>query len=137
MPKYSKTSKEKLMTCVPDLIRLFNEVIKGYDCTIIYGHRDVNEQFELFKKGRKEVNGVWIVENRSEIVTWKDGIKKLSKHNYYPSEAIDVVPYPIDWIDIGRFKEFVEYVRGVANSLDIKIRYGAEWGDYPHYEVIR
>ena len=136
MPKYSKASKERLMSCVPDLIKLFNEVIKGYDCTILCGHRDVNEQFELFKKGRKEVNGVWVVKDRSQVVTWKDGIKNLSKHNYYPSEAVDAAPFPIDWEDIQRFKGFEEYVRGVADSLDIKIRCGAEWGDYPHFETV-
>ena len=54
MYKFSKRSKDNLASADIKLQQLFNEVIKEFDCTVIYGHRTPEEQFELFKKGREE-----------------------------------------------------------------------------------
>jgi len=61
----------------------------------------------------------------------------LSKHNKYPSLAVDVAPYPIDWENIERFKDFVAYVKGVAKGLGIEVKSGSDFSfkDYPHWEV--
>jgi len=70
-----------------------------------------------------------------------------SKHNTYPSLAVDVMPYPIDWRDLYRIYYFVGYARGVANQMGIPIRCGADWdGDFnlkdqnfhdlPHFELL-
>jgi len=52
MPTYSNPSEMKLLTCEKDLQVLFQEVIKYFDNTILYGHRTPEEQLELFEKGR-------------------------------------------------------------------------------------
>jgi len=52
-----------------------------------------------------------------------------SKHNSLPSKAVDVAPYPIDWNDLERFYNFGGYVRGIAESLGIKIRWGGDWNE--------
>jgi peptidoglycan L-alanyl-D-glutamate endopeptidase CwlK len=44
MPQFGKDSLTKLSTCHPDLQKLFNEVIKHYDCTILEGHRSDEDQ---------------------------------------------------------------------------------------------
>jgi len=52
-------------------------------------------------------------------------------HNRYPSRAIDLAPWPLDWSDIRRFYYFGGFVVGVANKLDIPIRWGGDWdGDF-------
>ncbi len=130
MYRYSKSSKRKLETCDVDLQILFNEIIKHRDCTVVSGMRTPQEQLELYKKGR--------LGNKGPIVTNVDGYNKKSKHNHNPSLAADVVPYPIDWNDIDRFKEFGNFVQGVAVGLGLKIEWGGNWRnfkDYPHYQI--
>jgi len=152
MPVYSRTSRERLDSCHEDLQRLFYEVIKGFDCKILYGHRTADEQMELFKRGRVLTeSGVWVVENPLLVVTNKDGHNKPSKHNFLPSLAVDVVPYystpaHIRWKDTNRMYFFAGYVLGIAEQMGIKIRSGADWDrdtevmdqtfvDLPHFEI--
>ena len=103
-----------------DLQILFNEVIKCRDIAVICGHR-----------GEKEQNKAY-----------EDGFSMLkfpkSKHNKVPSLAVDVVPYPIDWNNIGRFEELGEFVVQKAKEMNINISWGGNWEkfkDYPHYEI--
>jgi len=148
MPYFSQFSKDNLSTCHQDLQTIFNYVIKERDCRVIHGHRTPEEQFELFKKGRSQVNGVWRVNHPGKVVTYKDGYEDRSKHNEYPSMAVDVVPYygvkpHIRWDDIEGMRHFGHYVLGVIDTLR---RYGTiendvTWGgfwlslrDYPHWE---
>ena len=144
MPAFSKSSQKKLSTCHVDLQALFNEVIQIVDCTIIFGNRSIEEQFELYKQGRKLVSGVWVIENKGKIVTYLDGVNKKSRHNYLPSQAVDVAPYPIDWQNKQRFIEFGHFVLDRADKLwkEGKITHRVEWGggwvsfpDLPHYQI--
>ena len=140
MPYFSNASKEKLDSCQADLIRLFNKVIEHWDCTIIYGHRSMEEQMELFKKGRSFVKGEWRITDKSKVRTYKDGTKEKSYHNYYPSQAVDVAPYPIDWGDETRFIAFGNYVKGVADAMGISVKWGGDWEsfkDYAHWYIER
>ena len=153
MPAYSDKSLAKLETCHLDLQTVFKWVIKYFDNTIIFGERSPAIQFELYKKGRELVNGVWVIKDISKVVTYKDGYEKLSKHNIEPlSEAIDVAPYPIEWNNKKRFIRFGSYVEGVADLMfdkkiiDHRIIWGADWDkdtfmndhnfvDLPHFQV--
>lgn len=127
--KFSASSQSKLATCHPDLQKLFNEVIKHYDCTIVCGYRSEEEQEEARRKGNSKLS-------------YPD-----SKHNQTPSLAADVVPYPIDWQDTKRFFHFAGFVLGVAKSLNIDIRWGGDFSsdlnfkndsfvDMPHFELV-
>ena len=138
MYKFSKRSKGNLATADEKLQLLFNEVIKEIDCTIICGHRTPEEQFELFKKGREKVDGWWTVIDKSKVVTNLDGTTKTSRHNYYPSKAVDVVPYPLDWNDIDSFKLLASVVKRKALELGIDVEWGGDWKsfkDYPHWQI--
>lgn len=130
MPSFGTRSKMQLGSCHSDLQKLFEEVIKHYDCTILEGHRTEDRQNELYSQGKSKVK-------------FPD-----SKHNSFPSMAVDVVPYPIDWDDTRRFYMFVGIVRGIASQLGINIRCGADWDgdlevkdqnfhDLPHFELIK
>ena len=152
MPKFSERSLKRLATCEDDLRILMLEAVKHIDITIIYGHRTPEEQFELFKKGRRISRGEWLIEDRSKIVTYKDGFKNRSKHNRYPSYAVDIAPYPIDWKDYQRFTMLGAFIMGLAEKMyqygEIKNRivWGADWDsdwnikehsliDYPHFQI--
>lgn len=137
MPRFSEASQARLATCHPDLQWVFNTVIERFDCTIVQGHRSVEEQQELYAQGRTKPG---------RIVTQIDGITKKSKHNYHPSMAVDVVPYPVDWADRERMIFFAGYVIGVADELGVDLRWGGDWNqntdlsdnnfdDLPHFEI--
>jgi len=120
MYHFSKQSEEKLESCHTDLIRLFNEVIKYRDCTILCGRREKAEQDRLFKEGKSQVQ------------------YPNSKHSRFPSRAVDAVPYPIDWDNIPRFREFGGFVLGMAAAMKIPVEWGGQWKnfkDYPHYQL--
>ena len=76
MPKFGKGSLNSLNTVHPKLIKVAYEVIKEYDHSVIWGHRDEIQQNIAFEKGHSKL-------------VWPD-----SKHNKKPSVAIDVIPYP-------------------------------------------
>lgn len=128
MPRLSHRSKKRLATCHPDLQRLCNELIKEIDFTVIFGHRSVEEQQKLYAKGRSAPG---------PKVTNCDGIRFKSRHNYKPSLAVDLAPYPIDWQDIERFKDLGARAKQVADRLGIKVSWGGDWKwkDYPHFEL--
>jgi len=128
MPKFGKTSADRLATCHPDLQKLFNEVVKNYDCSVLQGIRPKEEQDEYFRTGRSKVQ------------------YPNSKHNSDPSMAADVAPYPIDWNNTNRFYHFAGYVIATADQLGIKLRWGGDWdsdkdfsdqnfNDLPHFEI--
>lgn len=135
MPKFSKASLAKLETCHEDLQKVMHEAIKYIDFTVIYGHRSPEEQFELYKKGRKLVDGKWV--KVGATVTNLDGKNKKSNHNTNPSKAVDIAPYPIDWNNIQRFKDLAGVVKKAAETVGVQIQWGGDWKmrDYPHYEV--
>jgi peptidoglycan L-alanyl-D-glutamate endopeptidase CwlK len=128
MPKFSGRSRRRLDTCDEDLIFLFKEVVKYFDCTVLEGHRGKRLQNKYFKEGKSKLK-------------FPDG-----NHNKKPSTAIDVVPYPIDWDDRERMSYFAGYVKGIAMMLGIPIRWGGDWNsnndlkdnnfdDLPHFEL--
>lgn len=129
MPEFSKSSKEHLASAHPDLQKLFNEVIKVHDCTVIYGHRTEEEQEEQFRQGNTKLHF------------------PKSLHNKLPSLAVDVVPFPIDWNNRERFVFFAGIVKGISSQLGINVRWGGDWDndnelrdqtwmDLPHFELV-
>lgn len=134
MPTFSKRSNERLNTCHDDLQRIMREVVKEFDCSILCGHRDEATQNRLLAEGKTQLS------------------YPNSKHNSFPSMAVDVVPYPIDWRDRERFHYFAGYVMGVAERLRREgkirsyLRWGGDWDrdtevsdnnfdDLPHFEI--
>jgi hypothetical protein len=85
------------------------------------------------------------------VVTYKDGYKKLSKHNYSKSKAVDAAPYykeapHIRWKDREGQYMFAGFVLGIAKSMGINLISGADWDndmdthdqtflDLPHFEL--
>lgn len=112
MPKFSQKSFSKLSTCHHDLQVLFFEVIKSFDCTIIEGYRNEEDQEKAFTKGNTTLH-------------YPHG-----KHNQQPSMAVDVVPYPINFNNYKLALWFGGYVLGIAQKLkdEGKMTHGIRWG---------
>ena len=138
MPVYSKRSLAQLETCDPLLQRLFVEVIKHRDNTILEGHRGQERQHQFFVEGKTKKD-------------WPDG-----EHNKLPSRAVDSVPAPIDWDKVNKndraaLNEMYLYagmVLGIAAMMGIPVRWGGDWDgdgtitdqqfhDLPHWELRR
>jgi peptidoglycan L-alanyl-D-glutamate endopeptidase CwlK len=110
MPRFGTQSTDNLRQCHADLQRLFEEVVKVFDCKVIWGHRVKEEQNQFYHQGFSKLR-------------WPD-----SSHNSLPSLGVDVCPYPIDWQDTARFYYFGGYVKGVAERLGIRdLRWGGDW----------
>ena len=136
MPNFGQKSKDKLSTCHPDIQKVLNEAIKRYDFMVLYGNRTIEEQFELFKKGRTLKEGKWV--KTGSTVTNLDGKTKKSMHNYSPSLAVDIAPYPIDWNNLERFKEMAKVILECAKELGVNLEWGGNWAsfkDYPHFQL--
>ena len=119
MAKWSKRSAERLYTCDTDLPRLFNEVLKVINCSILDGHRDEERQNQYY-------------EDKTSKYKWPD-----SKHNRYPSRAVDVIFYPFNqhsWDDRERFMFFRGIVYGIAAQMGITLNKTIQW-DLAHYEL--
>jgi len=115
MPLFGAVSNERLLQCHPDLVRLFREVVLLYDCQVLYlgGHRNQEQQNALYPTYSK--------------VKWPN-----SKHNRWPSEAVDVAPYHqiephIRWDDRDGFYHFAGFVRGTAMQMGIPLVWGGNW----------
>jgi hypothetical protein len=109
MPKFSRRSLNRLRTCDPRLRALFERVVETYDCTIICGHRGETAQNAAADAGRSQKR-------------WPDG-----KHNSYPSKAVDVGPWPLDWNDKVKFYHLAGYVQAIAEDMGVPIRWGGDW----------
>lgn len=120
-------SLSRLATCDPELRHLVRALAADidarpglyvHDITVLCGHRGKADQEAAFARGASKVH-------------WP-----MSKHNSYPSLAVDLAPYPVDWTAKGlpAFEELRVRVAAVAADLNIKIRH-ISW-DLPHTELV-
>lgn len=128
MPYYSEKSKKILNNAHPGLQKLFREVIKHFDCSVICSYRGKAAQTLAFETGKS------------------NACFGLSPHNFKPALAVDVVPYPIDWLDTDRMHYFSGQVMGIAEMMGIEIKWGGDFDrdthlsderfhDLPHFEL--
>jgi peptidoglycan LD-endopeptidase CwlK len=123
MPKLSAASQKRLDAAHPLLIKLFKACISDPMCpdfTVLDSQRGRAAQEKAFSAGNSKAHF------------------GQSPHNWTPSIALDVVPYPIDWEDLPRFKVLGAFVEAKARELGIPISWGGRWRsfkDYPHYEL--
>lgn len=126
MSKFSNRSEEKLSTCHPDIQAVCRELIKQYDFSVLEGHRGKAEQNKAFESGHSQL------------------IYPQSAHNKTPSHAVDIAPYPIDWVNLMRFRELWHRFDALAQfmrargEIDSEFEWGGDWSslkDYPHIEI--
>src|SRR4030042_6221304 len=102
MAKFNKLSLDRLSSAHEQLQRLAHVVIKLFDISIICGHRSKEDQEKALLEGHSKV-------------PWPK-----SKHNSFPSRAIDVWPYPVEWPSLSAIpaehrKAADDYANALAN----------------------
>lgn len=133
MPIFSQTSLKRLETCDPRLQDICQDVIRHFDFVVVAGHRNEEDQNRAY-------------EERKSTKRWPH-----SKHNTYPSIAVDLAPYKagkgIDWEDKRGFYLLAGFIIGVAAAKGIRLRWGGDWDkdwdlddqdliDLPHFEIV-
>lgn len=137
-----------LAGCDPRLARLFEEVVKVYDCSIQAGARDVKDELRAIASGHSKLTDPYD-----------------SKHVVGPTRplalAVDVAPYPVVWptckpgevwtardlYALARFYHFAGVVIECARLMSIPIRFGGDWDgdndlfdqtfdDCDHFELV-
>lgn len=133
----SPTSLQRLSGCHTDLQRLVLVIAERMPIAVVCGYRGQLEQHEAFMDGKSKLD-------------WPN-----SKHNSVPSLAVDIAPLEhaesgkmtIDWKDTPRFGYMVGRMVEIAQTLNIKVRAGADWdgdtefqdedlNDFPHFELV-
>jgi peptidoglycan L-alanyl-D-glutamate endopeptidase CwlK len=139
MYSFGNRSRGKLATADEKLQKVARRALsfEVFDFSIIEGHRSVERQKELFDQGKSMI----------------DGESKKGKHNYEPSLAIDIIPYPAVingvnvWDDKQRFCVLAGLMFAAATIEDVKLRWGGDWDgdgnnadssfyDLPHFEIL-
>lgn len=133
MPNFSPASMSKLLTCDTRLQKALSLAIKSVDFTVTCGHRTETDQNAAFASGVSKLK-------------WPD-----SKHNSYPSLAVDIAPCvggKIDWKDADRFKNVGFFILGILAAQGVEARLGGDWDrdfsttdekfvDLPHIEIVK
>jgi peptidoglycan L-alanyl-D-glutamate endopeptidase CwlK len=117
---FSAQSEAHLATCHASLQLLAREILKEMDIAVLCGHRSEAEQSAAYLSGSSKLQF------------------PQSKHNNFPSNAVDIAPYPVDWNDLSRFQQMGEIAKQKAAMLGISMRWGGDWfafKDYPHIEL--
>lgn len=113
-------SKKRLAGAHPLLIKLFKAVDEKTSIMILDSQRGRTAQEKAFAMGHSRAHF------------------GQSAHNWTPAIALDVVPSPLNWEDIKRFKALAVIVKAEAKRLGILIQWGGDWKtlvDLPHYEL--
>jgi hypothetical protein len=91
------------------LVKILDEAILVYDFTLICGHRTEEAQNEAFATGASKKQ-------------YPD-----SKHNSWPSIAVDVAPWPINWNDSLAFARLYGIIEAIAHDQGLELRWGGDW----------
>lgn len=137
---WGSSSWKKLKTCHPQIQEWMIEAIKHMNLTIICGERGEVEQRKAVTSGASTVPYPKSKHNKpNPFNVGSDGVK-----------AIDVAPFPVDWLDLERFCYVGGKIMLLADMLKIDIRWGGDWDkngrmrddeergalrDYVHFEM--
>jgi len=118
--KLGTRSLQNLSGVHPDLVAVVKRAIQitSQDFTVIEGVRNIERQRQLVAKGAS----------------------KTMNSRHITGHAVDMVPWPVDWNDLERFKVVSEAMKEAAEELNIPIVWGGDWKsfyDAPHYELNR
>lgn len=123
MPAFTPSGRSlaEIATCHRDLRRLVEELWKdGHAFHVLCGHRDKVAQTRAY-------------EAKKSKLPWPK-----SRHNTFPSRAMDLAPYPLDWEAVKEFDELAKIVLNKAAMMGIKLVWGGSWKklvDRPHFEL--
>ena len=144
VPKYklSERSLKSLEGVDPNLVRIVKRAIEitEQDFIVIEGLRTKEQMMINYGKGRTAsqlaVHGIpaSYAKPKEAKVTW---LNDPFASNHAKGKAVDIVPAPVTWDDISKFKKINEAMQVAAKEFGIKLSYGGDWTkkDYPHWEL--
>lgn len=94
------------------------------DFSVIAGRRTQAEQDDLYAQGRTKPG---------PIVTWtRDSL-------HITGDAVDVVPYPVNWDDEIQFAKLAGVILAAAELEGVDLEWGYDlWGkDMPHFQLAK
>ena len=96
-----------------------NRALKEFDFSVVCGFRNEHDQNEAYDAGRSKLKF------------------PHSKHNEFPSMAVDCCPYPVNWSDSVKFTEMATVILRIAKELMIPLIWGGSWRfvDMAHFEL--
>ncbi len=110
---FGTASKEHRNTCSRDLQDVLNEAIKHVNFSVITGFRDMAAQNIAHSEGKSQLR-------------WPK-----SKHNKYPSDAFDVIPYPAGFdATYEEWYELASYILRAGLQLGVRLEWGGHWKNY-------
>jgi hypothetical protein len=129
MYKFSENSINRIESLENQYLKkILYEAIKispiDFGIPYLGGKRTAEQQFELFKKGRKRIKGRWTVINASKKVTNADGYQTKSYHQ--TGTAFDVVAYvggKYTWDSY-----YMAMIAGTILSVAAKYQIALTWG---------
>lgn len=140
--KLSERSLNNLKGVDERLVKIVKRAIQitEQDFIVIEGLRTREQMMINYGKGRTvselAVHGIpaSYAKPKEAKVTWLSD-PFSSKHG--KGLAVDIVPAPVDWNDISKFKKINEAMQAAAKEFGIKLSYGGDWTkkDYPHWEL--
>lgn len=153
--KLSTTTQSRIDTLHPDLQRVIRRAAEmataDEDFTILDGGaaRTKDQMAANYGKGRTmaQLIGKGIDPVRAKKYAQPSAAKVTWLNNPYASNhrvhedgyghAVDLIPYPIDWDAIDRFKKVIALVKRAAADEGVKLVYGSDWTqkDWPHVEL--
>lgn len=133
MFKLGNTSLARLKGVDETLVNVVKRAIEisEIDFSVLEGLRTLTRQRELYAQGRT---------TPGKIVTW------TLKSKHIMGKAVDLVPYPLDWNDLGKFDKIKKAMFQAAEEQGVNLRWGADWNsngkprekgefDSPHFEI--
>ena len=140
--KLSQRSLNSLNGVDPNLVKVVKRAIEltEQDFIVIEGLRTREQMMINYGKGRTAaqlaVHGIpaSYAKPKEAKVTW---LNNPFASNHAKGKAVDIVPNPVDWSDISKFRKINEAMQAAAKELGVKLSYGGDWTkkDYPHWEV--
>lgn len=121
--KWGKSSLNNLKSCDKRLQDMANMMLarSDFDLTITCGFRGEAEQNDAYNRGTSKARF------------------GQSKHNTFPSQAIDICPYPINWDTTDRrWQDMALNAMWCAGKLGFEITWGGSFKklkDMPHIEL--
>ncbi|MBK0063948.1 M15 family metallopeptidase [Acinetobacter sp. S54] len=139
----SKLSLSRLEGVHPELVKVVQRAIQltDQDFMVVEGVRSKEQCYINYGKGRTasqcKAKGVPIKYAQPNLskVTW---LNNPLASNHVTGQAVDLVPYPVDWNDLKKFQVVANAMQAAAKDLGVKLSWGGNWKtskDYPHFEL--
>lgn len=110
--KFGVRSLNELAKVHPDLQKVAHQALKvsQVDFGVSDGYRSIQEQRELFTQGK----------------TQRDGIRKVSMHNYTPALAFDIFAYVPGKPQLAFNEKYLLYLGGIITGIGMDLYYKKE-----------